>query len=452
MEKVARWTVPDVWVPDLFAYLTKHGIMEMPRRGGATCFFATVASFKLQNAPCKHYSSSRLGNGGRSLQGAFCMPPKKIADDYRTLAARKGMEWIGSLPADTSGYSAWRGTCGHIDQMTYTQVRLGRHLCKDCSYRERVKCRKLDASNYHRVARRHKLKWLGQVIPTVDEPTPWLCSKGHVWHATYSNVKQGVRCLYCSHKRPKTELDYQEMARMRNIEWLGPLPKNVASKTWWKCQKGHRWKMTYHALDNDQGCPQCGKLSAAAKLRKNEEDYVDLAQRLGLEWIGKKLPAGVVAKTRWRCQKGHEFITSYHNLDQGTGCPKCARQRISESMRGENNVNWRGGPTKYPTEFTERLKRKIRKRDEYRCAICGKNWRWGTLRYSVHHVDFNPDHCKPSNLITLCISCHMWTNGNRDKAIVELSWLMSEREKHAGYGIALRDFDPAWDDPTSIVS
>lgn len=32
----------------------------------------------------------------------------------------------------------------------------------------------------------------------------------------------------------------------------------------------------------------------------------------------------------------------------------------------------------------------------------------------VHHIDYNKLNCNPNNLITLCKSCHMKTNFNRE--------------------------------------
>jgi hypothetical protein len=77
---------------------------------------------------------------------------------------------------------------------------------------------------------------------------------------------------------------------------------------------------------------------------------------------------------------------------------------------GEKNYNWKGGisDTPYGKDFTNKLKRAIKKRDNYKCKICGN-----PNSLHVHHIDYNKQNNKQINLITLCKSCHMKTNGNR---------------------------------------
>jgi len=90
------------------------------------------------------------------------------------------------------------------------------------------------------------------------------------------------------------------------------------------------------------------------------------------------------------------------------------RRKIGEANRKQKGVgtsNWRGGASleHYSYKFNYDLKEKIRKRDNYTCNLCG-------LKANVvHHIDYNKQNCKESNLITLCPSCHSKTNFNRDQ-------------------------------------
>lgn len=54
----------------------------------------------------------------------------------------------------------------------------------------------------------------------------------------------------------------------------------------------------------------------------------------------------------------------------------------------------------YPPIFNEDLKRKIRKRDNYKCGVC---LNWGN---TIHHIDYNENNCDETNLINLCSTCH----------------------------------------------
>lgn len=86
----------------------------------------------------------------------------------------------------------------------------------------------------------------------------------------------------------------------------------------------------------------------------------------------------------------------------------------------KNNPNWRGGITSehYPYFFNNKLKNKIRKRDQYICQNCGihesEYFKIRNRQLDIHHIDYNKNNCKINNLITLCNKCNCAANGNRD--------------------------------------
>jgi len=87
------------------------------------------------------------------------------------------------------------------------------------------------------------------------------------------------------------------------------------------------------------------------------------------------------------------------------------RYKIKPAPLGDKHWSWRGGVSfePYPPEFNEHLKRLIRERDRNTCQKC---WELGN---SVHHIDYNKENNNPSNLVTLCETCHSKTNFNRKK-------------------------------------
>lgn len=66
----------------------------------------------------------------------------------------------------------------------------------------------------------------------------------------------------------------------------------------------------------------------------------------------------------------------------------------------------------YSIDWTRTLRQSIRERDKYLCKICGE--KAGDIAHSVHHIDYNKKNCDTKNLITLCQSCHLRTNQNRN--------------------------------------
>lgn len=114
-----------------------------------------------------------------------------------------------------------------------------------------------------------------------------------------------------------------------------------------------------------------------------------------------------------RCIDCGKILTGYIHKR----CRKC-----SEEFRvKENHPNWQGGKSFeiYGIDFNNQLKEKIRQRDKCRCQECfrhqnelySKNGR--KYKLIIHHIDFNKNNNKESNLISLCRNCHLQTNYNR---------------------------------------
>lgn len=67
-----------------------------------------------------------------------------------------------------------------------------------------------------------------------------------------------------------------------------------------------------------------------------------------------------------------------------------------------------GNRKDYRSNWTKTLKLAIRQRDKFECKMCGKKEEDRALH--VHHIDYDKKNPDPSNLITLCNSCHSKTN------------------------------------------
>lgn len=92
-------------------------------------------------------------------------------------------------------------------------------------------------------------------------------------------------------------------------------------------------------------------------------------------------------------------------------------QALMGKFCGENSPSWKGGISlePYGLGFSHELRKRIRKRDGYRCQLCGLG-REGGKRLVVHHIDYDKQNNDPSNLLTLCNPCHARTiGGNREE-------------------------------------
>lgn len=94
---------------------------------------------------------------------------------------------------------------------------------------------------------------------------------------------------------------------------------------------------------------------------------------------------------------------------------KCRHKYQSLCLEGKNHPNWKGGISlePYPFNFSKKLKNFIRKRDRYKCQLCGVPKIECVSPLYVHHIDYNKKNISEINLISLCSSCHSKTNYNR---------------------------------------
>ena len=101
---------------------------------------------------------------------------------------------------------------------------------------------------------------------------------------------------------------------------------------------------------------------------------------------------------------------------------------------GPNHYNWHNGASfkPYGLEFNNELKEKIRERDYYRCQQCFRHQDELFLptgvpyKLSIHHIDYNKQNNVPSNLISLCKTCHGQTHYNRKEWIEYFQNKMTE--------------------------
>jgi len=120
------------------------------------------------------------------------------------------------------------------------------------------------------------------------------------------------------------------------------------------------------------------------------------------------------------CRKG----TTYHNASKGY-LKQCSTHRCntskgihhkSEFKSGNLHPNWAGGISFEPhnPSFNKALKEQIRQRDNYQCQDCGILQKDLGRKLDVHHIDYDKKNDDPMNLISLCKSCHMKTNYNKE--------------------------------------
>lgn len=112
-------------------------------------------------------------------------------------------------------------------------------------------------------------------------------------------------------------------------------------------------------------------------------------------------------KTTQTCQSCGRAFRAYSERKY------CSSACFYQANTGDSNNAWAGGLSAEKHDHGSsiiQLRNRIKKRDRFRCAFCGKT----TGRLHTHHIDYDKYNHDPSNLITLCTSCHSRTNYNRE--------------------------------------
>ncbi|HLN29246.1 MAG TPA: zinc-ribbon domain-containing protein [Gemmataceae bacterium] len=273
------------------------------------------------------------------------VPARKSAANYDGLADERGLTWLGPFPRNTKALTAWRCGRGHEFQACYNNVYQGMN-CKFCVREDNGQNQRHGPADYHALAEKRGIFWLGPAVNSALDHTVWECADGHRWSARYNAIQQGTGCARCGHERRAARVrrqpaEYHHLATVRGFKWLGPTVGSSKTMTEWECATGHRWWSTYNRIDQGSGCRRCSGLSPLTPA-----DFLALAARRGFVWFGT---GSVNSRTRtdWRCSQGHEWRTTYTSIMGGSGCPDCSgnlRKTIEEFSRvaEERGFLWHG--------------------------------------------------------------------------------------------------------------
>ena len=134
------------------------------------------------------------------------------------------------------------------------------------------------------------------------------------------------------------------------------------------------------------------------------------------EWLrGRKSPNHSIFLKKW-WQEHPEAREKLRKRMQIQCSDKKCLEHLSALLSGENNPNWQGGlAQKKYKKFYQKLKDKIRKRDNFTCQCCGKTEKELGYVLSIHHIDFNKENSSENNLNALCKRCNSLINFDRIK-------------------------------------
>ena len=164
-------------------------------------------------------------------------------------------------------------------------------------------------------------------------------------------------------------------------------------------------------------CSYCGKSFRQVASRIKRSDQLFCSKACYSKWQAKNvsLPqqGGTISIECDYCgdvfRRKESAVRQTHNFCS-RACYVAWRQG---RFVGENSSCWKGGRIPYGEGWTESLRNEIRKRDGFRCRVCGKTAAENGRELDVHHIvpRRNGGLHVADNLLTVCQACHARLDG-----------------------------------------
>jgi hypothetical protein len=235
------------------------------------------------------------------------------------------------------------------------------------------------------------------------------CPKGHQhnisWHEWNS---LGNRCPYCSRKIKKTIEEIKESFEKEEYILLTTEYKNSSTYLYYICPEGHKHSIRRYNWSSGIRCPYC-----AGQIKPEIDEIRTSFTNEGYELLSN-IYHNSSTLLKYRCSKGHEHSISWLKWKQGRRCRECSYISRGLNNSGPNNSWWKDGIScePYCQDWTKEYKDFIKERDGHKCLnpTCSKN----SGKMVVHHINYIKKDCSPQNLITVCNTCNLIANHNRN--------------------------------------
>lgn len=253
------------------------------------------------------------------LKDAYC--PNYIQELTEIAQKRKGdllsksyLGWNQKLMWECEKGHQWKAIPNHIKNGTW---------CPKCSGKNKT------INDMQKLAEKKGGKCLSEKYINKKSKLLWMCSKGHQFKSTPDSITQGHWCPECAKNKKLTIEEMHSIAKARGGKCLSNNYTNAVSNLIWQCEKMHKWKAPAFRIKDRSWCPRC-----AGNVKATIEEMNKLAQNHMGKCLSDKYINAHTALD-WKCNRGHRFKSTPHQVKRGQWCPKCARNKrlTIEEMR-----------------------------------------------------------------------------------------------------------------------
>jgi predicted Zn-ribbon and HTH transcriptional regulator len=220
------------------------------------------------------------------------------------------------------------------------------------------------------------LEWTDGRPLRSDTPHPARClTCGHEWSPVPNNVSRGGGCPLCARSASRvTPEEWNRRASSAGLEWVGATPRGAHTKTPVRCLAcGREWEGEPSQIAGGKGCRDCGIRRRTKGLTLTREVWDERAVHVGIRWLAD--PENSKAPTAAECLTcGHQFTPAPSNVNQGSGCPRCARQRTGGGHPVVTPEEWARRAAAIGIEWVCVTPTRSTSRTPVRCLTCGHEW------------------------------------------------------------------------------
>lgn len=171
-------------------------------------------------------------------------------------------------------------------------------------------------------------------------------------------------------------------------------------------------------------------------LRKPKSNSENISKALRLSYLnGARIKKFGILNPMFGGNFSKKHRKKLSDIRKGITISEKTRAKISkklighEGLKGEKSPSWLGGKSfePYNSEFNNRFKRAIRKRDNYECSKCNIHQEKLPRTLTIHHINYDKKLTIPQNCCALCIKCNGEVNKNRQHWTKFFQSLLAEK-------------------------
>lgn len=254
---------------------------------------------------------------------------KLSIDVFHKIAEDKGGRLLSKKYIGGNIPLKWQCSEGHIWSTVPNIIRKGA-WCGICKNAERAEKCRYSIPELQQYAKKRGGKLLSKEYPRGLARLKWQCDKGHTWTTGGAGIiSKNSWCNKCAIENRKHSIEeFKQIAIEHGGKLLSKEYNGVGVHLKWQCNKGHIWKSTPHTVLGGSWCQEC----YFDRIRPSISKYHSIAAEHGGKLLTKKY-VGSLSKMKWQCSKGHVWEAVPSNIEKGTWCPCCAKERNDEKQR-----------------------------------------------------------------------------------------------------------------------